>query len=104
MSSSHHTNDLPSADNENETKEIKLNLNKKINITTHNIRGINNILKMQNWIEHCVESDLHIISITETKLKDSVTKSYTNPFYKIYTSNFSPYGSNQREASLGTAL
>jgi len=104
MSTSLHKNNLPSADNENKTKEIKLNLNEKINLTTHNIRGLNNTLKMQNWIEHCVESDLYIISITETKLRDSATKSLTNSYYKIYTSNFLPYNLNQRETSLGTAL
>src|SRR6185295_6321542 len=104
MSTNLQMNNLLLAENENETKKIQLNLNEKINITTHNIRGINNILKMQNWIEYCVESNLHIISITETKLKESTTKSLTNPLYKIYTSNFVPYKSNQRETSLGTAI
>src|SRR6185295_11934524 len=104
MSTNLQIDNLLLAENENETKKIQLNLNEKINITTHNIRGINNILKMQNWIEYCIKSNLHIISITEIKLKDSTTKLLTNPFYKVYTSNFLPYDSSQREASLGTAL
>ena len=82
----------------------KAEWNEKINIATHNIRGINNILKMQTWIEHCTESNLYLISLTETKLKDSMMKSLTNLLYKIFTSNFVLYKPNQYEASLGTAL
>jgi exonuclease III len=95
---------LQSEEQQNEPNLIELNLNEKINIATHNVRGINDILKMQTWIEYCIEFNLHIISITETKLKESTTKSLTNPLYKIYTSNFIPYKPNQRETSLGTAL
>jgi len=91
-------------DHQNELNLSEFNLNEKINISTHNIRGINEILKMQTWIEYCAESNLHIISLTETKLKESTTRSLTNPLYKIFTSNFTPYKSNQRETSLGTAL
>ena len=81
-------------ENKEELTLLEFNLNDKINIATHNIRGINNILKMQTWIEHCAELNLHIISLTETKLKDTITKSLTNPLYKIFTSNFIPYKSN----------
>jgi len=98
------TTTLQSEEQLNEPNLIEFNLNEKINIATHNVRGINNTLKMQTWIKYCVESNLHIISITETKLKESTTKSLTNPLYKIYTSNFVPYKSNQRETSLGTAI
>ncbi|CAG8650386.1 8602_t:CDS:1, partial [Gigaspora rosea] len=56
-------------------------LSNGINIVTHNIRGITNTLKMQNWIEYCHENNLHIISITETKLTNLNATYNTNPHY-----------------------
>jgi len=59
---------------------------------------------MQEWIEHCVDENAHIISITETKLTDRNAIGLMNSIYKIYTSNFTPYTDRQHAASLGTAL
>ena len=76
----------------------------QLNIATHNAQGLTDPLKFQIWLEFCAKNDYHIISITETKLKNSTTASLTNPIYKLYTSNFSPKNQSQREASLGTAI
>ena len=47
------------------------NIKEKINFATHNIRGFNNLIKCQQWITYCLQNNLHIISITETKLKSN---------------------------------
>src|SRR5260364_61324 len=75
-----------------------------INITTHNIRGMSQPLKIQNWLKYCAKSNFHIIAITETKLTNNRSKNLSNPLYFIYSSNFVPYTSQQRDASLGTAI
>ena len=80
------------------------NIKEKINFATHNIRGFNNQIKRQQWITYCLQENLHIISITETKLKESSQLSLTNSAYKIFTSNYTPILHQQRESSLGTAL
>lgn len=74
-----------------------------ISIATHNIQGANNHLKLQNWIEHCYESNLHIITLTETKFTDR-NSNHTNPLYFFFYVNFTPYNNEQRASSLGTAL
>ena len=33
-----------------ETQYNNSNINKKIEIATHNIQGLNNLVKLQNWI------------------------------------------------------
>ena len=43
----------------------------KIKIVTHNIQGLNNLTKLQQWISYYAEENLHIVSIAETKLKQS---------------------------------
>lgn len=94
-------------DTENETpltQSDTLNIKEKIRITTHNIQGLNNQVKLQQWITYCIEQDLHIISLTETKLKNSKEHLLSNPTYKIYTSNFEPTSTLHRETSLGTAF
>ena len=88
----------------NNSQTPTLNLLQEINIITHNIRGANQLVKMQEWIEHCVDENAHIISITETKLTDRNAIGLMNSIYKIYTSNFTPYTDRQHAASLGTAL
>ena len=80
------------------------NIKEKINFATHNIRGFNNQIKRQQWITYCLQENLYIISITETKLKESSQLSLTNSAYKIFTSNYTPILHQQRESSLGTAL
>jgi len=87
------------------TNNIELNeITNHINITTHNIRGMSQPLKIQNWFEYCAKSNFHIIAVTETKLTNNRTKNLSNPLYHIYSSNFVPYTSQQRDASLGTAI
>jgi hypothetical protein len=89
----------------NNTHQYKLpNLKEKINLASHNIRGLNNNIKLQQWITYCNQKNFHIIAISETKLKESSQTSLTNPIYKIFTSNYIPTSHQQREASMGTAL
>ncbi|CAG8826005.1 2408_t:CDS:2, partial [Gigaspora rosea] len=86
---------------DNSQKHIQHNIKESINLATHNIRGLNNHTKLHCWIDHCIEQDLHIISLSETKLKESRSLALTNSHYKIYTSNYIPASSQNREASLG---
>ena len=74
-----------------------------ISIATHNIQGANNQLKLQNWIEYCHDSNLHIIALTETKFTNH-NSNHTNPLYFFYYANFTPYSDEQRASSMGTAL
>ena len=52
------------------------NNNKSIIIATHNIQRMNNITKFQQCIQFCQESQIDIISITETKLANSNHHNY----------------------------
>ena len=80
------------------------NFKEKLNLATHNVRGINNLTKLHLWIDFCLQKKLHIVGITETKLKNG-PQALTNPHYKIFTSNFLPPNTAQhRETSMGTAL
>ena len=67
-----------------------LNIQQNINILTHNVQGLNNLIKLQNWLTYCAKKNIYIASITETKLKHSSKTYLTNPIYKIYSSNFIP--------------
>ena len=104
MSNSIHNSNQGIPDNNtsiyNNTTNISL---EKIRIATHNIRGLNNSTKLQQQISYCAEEDLRIVSITETKLKQS-DQSLTNPLYKIFISNHISTSIQSREASLGTVL
>ena len=87
-----------------DSEPLLFSLNEGINIVTHNIRGLSQLAKLQSWIDFAADSNMHIISLTETKLTESRSKGLSNPKYFIYTSNFQPTLPQQREASLGTAL
>ena len=103
MSSQNINSQITSSSSYNTITNILPNIKEKINLVTHNVRGFNNYIKRQQWITYCLQKNFHIISITETKLKESSQISLTNPYYKIYTSNYTPI-LQQREASLGTAI
>ena len=100
-SNSTNLNDFPTL-TQQQLPEIK-DPKQQINFTTHNIRGLNNSVKLQNWIEYCIRENLHLVALSETKLKSKPT-SLTNPLYKFYTSNFIPSNPLHRETALGTAL
>src|SRR5437868_3506337 len=95
---------MPTSLADTETQYNNPNINEKIEIATHNIKGLNNLVKLQNWIQYCSKNNLHIVSLTETKLKNTHEFTLTNPIYKFFTSNFIPYQKQQRETSLGIAL
>ena len=66
------TDSPPHQDTDNLTQPShSFSFTNSITIVTYNIRGATNLLKLQNWIEHCSENNLHIIALTETKLTDS---------------------------------
>ena len=79
-------------------------IDKYLRIATHNVQGLTCNIKFQIFLEHCIKSELHIIAMTETKLKNQNTIALSNPLYKIYTSNHIPTKSAPQEASLGTAI
>ena len=82
------------------------NNNKSILIATHNIQGMNNITKFQQWIQFCHDSQLDIISITETKLASSTHNNFKflNSHYKIFFANTTSISKKKQEASMGTAI
>jgi endonuclease/exonuclease/phosphatase family metal-dependent hydrolase len=84
--------------------ESFIDIKDHLNIVTHNVQGLNEPLKLQIWLEYCAKNNYHIISITETKFKNSSISTLSNLLYKIYTSNFEPKDNTQREASMGTAI
>jgi len=96
------TSDLHNDSTNNDQSEL-INPKEQINLATHNIRGLNNLTKLHLWLDYCLQEKLHIISLTETKLKDN-SRAYTNPHYKIFVSNFQPTSLQNRETSMGTAL
>ena len=103
--STHNNTRLESGTPEQDTNPyIPHNIKEYINLATHNIRGLNNLTKLHSWIDYCIEQNLHIIALSETKLKESSPIALTNCHYKIYTSNFIPTSDQNREASLGSAL
>ena len=102
---------LPNAGSLNTHHHANNNLNPikhndSINIATHNVQGINNKLKWETWLEFCVRENLHIVSLTETKLPEgSATKlKLLNPYYKIFTANCTETEAKKNPASMGAAL
>jgi ribonuclease HI/endonuclease/exonuclease/phosphatase family metal-dependent hydrolase len=69
-----------------------------LNIATHNVQGYNTLTKRQLWEEYCLENNLHITSITETKI--ALNKS--NKFFN--TNNFTYYWSCLDNSAEGTAI
>jgi len=88
---------------ETELQKISFN-NNELNIVTHNIRGMSKLGKIHDWIDYCVESNFHIIALTETKLTTVRAANLTNPLYSFFTSNFEPPNQTNTGPSLGTAL
>ena len=87
------------------TLKIKQHTNSLI-IGTHNIQGMNDSIKFQQWIEFCNANSLDIISITETKLAQSKFTKHTlnNPYYQVFTSNTTIDNAQKCKASMGTAI
>ena len=71
-------------------------------IATHNIQGMNDNIKFQQWIEFYNINNLDIISITETKLAQSKFTKYTlsNTYYYIFISNTTIDKAQKQEASM----
>src|SRR5205085_12259050 len=87
------------------TLKIKQHTNSLI-IGTHNILGMNDSIKFQQWIEFCNANSLDIISITETKLVQSKFTKHTlnNPYYQVFTPNTTIDNAQKRKASMSTAI
>src|ERR1043165_602555 len=95
LPSSQKDNNIPTKTLNTPTNIPTLNIKDHLNIATHNIQGLNDPLKLQIWLEYCAKNNYHIVSITETKLKNSSFAELSNPLYKIYTSNFIPKENTQ---------
>src|SRR5947199_7692344 len=82
------------------------NNNTSILIATHNIQGMNNITKFQQWIQFCHDSQIDIISITETKLANSTHNKlkFSNSHYKLFFANTTHISKKKQEARMGTAI
>src|SRR6185437_4494095 len=82
------------------------NILDRLHIGTHNVQGINVALKYRNWIEYCNKNEIHIISMTETKIAESSNyKLYlANPYYDVYTANSNDEVINKQESSMGTMI
>src|SRR6185437_6552690 len=88
-----------------ETKNEKINENSdRINITVLNVQGLSNRTKFQTWLTYCNEENIHIIAMSETKLKQDNKYVLSNSLYKIFMSNYKPTEVRTREASMGMAL
>ena len=89
-----------------ESTQHQNNLLDNLTITTHNVQGINDKLKLQTWLEHCYRNNYNIISMTETKLADSTHTKFqlANPYYNVYTSNCTSEIAKKQESSMGTAI
>ncbi|RIB19870.1 hypothetical protein C2G38_2180678 [Gigaspora rosea] len=87
-------------------KPFERNPAEPLKIITHNVRGINNTLKFQLFLEHYVKERAHIVAITETKLSQSRSSTHAliNPLYKIYMANCNKQIAKTREFSMGTAI
>ena len=86
--------------------QTKYDVINNIKITTHNVQGINDKLKLQLFLEHCYKKNYTIISMTKTKLAESTyTKlKLVNPYYEVYTSNCTSDVAKKQESSMGTAI
>src|ERR1043165_2026230 len=70
----------------------------KLNITTHNIQGYNTQEKRLLWEDYCLTHNLHIISLTETKISKNTKTKFWN------TSHYSYFWSNSTECKEGTCI
>jgi exonuclease III len=70
-----------------------------LNIATHNIKGYNQSLKRKLWEEYCLSNNLHIISLTETKISAQNT---ALQFFN--TKDFSYFWANLETSAEGTCI
>src|SRR5260363_188236 len=91
---------------EDKSRSANQNFLDRIHIGTHNVQGINVALKYRNWIEFCNENEIHIMSMTETKIAESSNYKFhlANPYYEIYTANSNEEIVNKQESSMGTMI
>src|SRR6185312_4157714 len=69
-----------------------------INIATHNIQGYNNTEKKLLLEKFCLTHNLHIISLTETKIAETPKKKFFNSKFFTY------YWANSTTAKEGTCI
>ena len=77
-----------------------------INIITYNVQGLNNLLKLQTFLEFCNNNSYHLISMTETKIAEFNNSHYqlSNLYYQIYISNCNLEIAKKQESSMGIAI
>jgi hypothetical protein len=69
-----------------------------LNIATHNVRGFNNPTKRETWQSYCINQNITIASITETKIADNTKLSFCN------NNLFTYYWANSSNSAEGTAI
>ena len=70
-----------------------------LSISTHNVQGLNNNVKKEAWKHYCIQHNLDIVSLTETKLSQ---KSVQNKQYK--TNYYTYLWSGTDSSRAGTAI
>src|ERR1043165_8849690 len=72
------------------TSSSSINPPLKLNIATHNVQGYNTQEKKLLWEDYCLTHNLHIVSLTETKISNEIkTKFWNTPYYSYFWSNSS---------------
>jgi hypothetical protein len=69
-----------------------------LRIATHNVQGYNSNIKRLLWEDYCLTNNLHIISITETKISN------ITPVKSFNTQHFTYYWANSTASKEGTGL
>jgi hypothetical protein len=69
-----------------------------LNIATHNVRGFNSITKREAWQDYCLNYNISISSITETKISNKTNLFFCNSQHYTY------YWANSETSAEGTAI
>ena len=72
-----------------------------LSICTHNVRGFNQDLKKQVWEQYCLEHQIQIIGLTETRLSSSNKYLTSKPFK---TAHYTYFWSCLENPKAGTAI
>ena len=86
----------PSRGSSSNTQDLLQNLH--LNIVTYNVRGFNIASKRQIWQDYCINYNISIACITETKISSKTKLSFCN------NNLFTYYWANSESSIEGTAI
>jgi endonuclease/exonuclease/phosphatase family metal-dependent hydrolase len=69
-----------------------------LTIATHNVRGFNNLTKRETWESYCLNHNISIASLTETKISNNSNLRFCNNNFFTY------YWANSESSAEGTAI